>query len=103
MPASRLRCSELTYFKATTGTLSSAKESTAIDHFSSHELRVVAAGRKVPERHLLGSVMSDLFETDSPSRRLAPAANGSLNLVSPSLDGKVTPAPTDESRNMRQT
>lgn len=67
-----------------------------------HDLHVVAGGREGLERQLLRSVVFDLPDADSLSRRLTPAANGSLSLVLPSLGEKAAPAPTDESHGAHQ-
>lgn len=62
-----------------------------------HDLHVVAGGREGLERLLLRSVMFDLPDADSLSKRLTPAANGSPSLAPPSLAETAAPAPTDES------
>lgn len=71
-------------------------------HARTPELRIVAGGRKSLEEQLLRSVALDLPEADCLSKRLAPAANGSLALVPPSPDGTAAPAPTDESADARR-
>lgn len=60
-----------------------------------HDLHIVAGGREGLERQLLRSVLFDLPDADSLSRRLTPAANNSLSLVPRLLDETAAPAPSE--------